>query len=250
MSLQTRDAASAPVALVTGSSQRLGAHIISTLHGRGMRVVVHYRRSAEAARALCADLEAARPDSTLQVAADLAEPSAPQKIVDAVRERWGRLDVLVNNAALFHPTPLADSTTAQWDEMTGVNLRAPYFLAQAALPLLQVQGGNIINIVDVYAERPKPRFAIYCAAKAGLVGLTRALARELAPAIRVNAIAPGAILWSTETTSADQQTILAKTPLARLGSLEDISRAVCYLLDAPYITGQVMNVDGGRSIFD
>lgn len=250
MSSQMHDSAEAPVALVTGSGQRLGAHIISTLHARGMRVVVHYRQSGVAARELCARLEGARADSTLQVAADLADPEAPQALIEAVRARWGRLDVLVNNAALFHPTPLAESTVTQWDEMTGVNLRAPYFLAQAALPLLKAQGGNIINIVDVYAERPRPRFAIYCAAKAGLVGLTRALARELAPDIRVNAIAPGAILWSTETTSADQTAILAKTPLARLGSLEDISRAVCYLLDAPYITGQVMNVDGGRSIFD
>jgi len=250
MSSPTHTAVDAPVALVTGSSQRLGAHIVSTLHARGMRVVVHYRQSAGAARALCAGLESTRPGSTLQVEGDLADAATPAKIIEAIRTHWGRLDVLINNAALFHPTPLAESTVEQWDEMNNVNLRAPYFLAQAALPLLQAQGGNLINIVDVYAERPKPRFAIYCAAKAGLVGLTRALARELAPAIRVNAIAPGAILWSTETSGADQQAILAKTPLGRLGSLEDISRAVCYLLDAPYITGQVMNVDGGRSIFD
>jgi pteridine reductase len=241
---------SSPVALVTGSSQRLGAHIVSTLHARGMRVIVHYRRSDEQARALCETLEHRRAGSVLRVAADLASPGAPQEIVDVIRSTWGRLDVLVNNAALFHATPLDQSTVTEWDEMTGINLRAPYFLSQAALPLLQTRGGSIINIVDIYAERPRPRYAIYCASKAGLIGLTRALARELAPTIRVNAIAPGAILWSNDSTASHQQSILAKTPLAKLGSLEDISRAVCYLLDAPYVTGQVMNVDGGRSIFD
>ena len=158
--------------------------------------------------------------------------------------------MLVNNAAAFHPTPLEHSTVSDWDAMTAVNLRAPYFLSQAALPLLQAQGGSIINLVDVYAARPRPGYAVYCATKAGLVALTQALARELAPTIRVNAVAPGAILWSAESTAGDQHTILAKTPLAKLGSVEDIARAVCYLLDAPYVTGQVMNVDGGRSIAD
>lgn len=241
---------SEPVALVTGSSQRLGAHIVSTLHARGMRVVVHYRHSEAQARALSETLESRRPGSTLLVAADLAAPEAPHEIIDFIRSRWGRLDVLVNNAAMFHPTPLERGTVSDWDEMTGVNLRAPYFLSQAALPLLQATSGSIINLVDVYAERPRPGYAMYCATKAGLVALTRALARELAPTIRVNAIAPGAILWSSESTAGHQHAILAKTPLARLGSVEDISRAVCYLLDAPYVTGQVMNVDGGRSIVD
>lgn len=250
MSSLSREPESAPVALVTGSSQRLGAHIVSTLHARGMRVVVHYRRSDEQARALCDALEGMRAGSVMRIAADLTAPGAPQEIIDAIHSQWGRLDLLVNNAALFHPTPLDNSTVAEWDEMTGVNLRAPYFLSQAALPLLQTRGGSIVNIVDIYAERPRPRYAVYCATKAGLIGLTRALARELAPVIRVNAIAPGAILWSSGSTPSDQQSILAKTPLARLGSLEDISRAVCYLIDSPYVTGQVMNVDGGRSIFD
>lgn len=250
MSSPPRAPETAPVALVTGASQRLGAHIATTLHARGMRVAIHYRQSDTAARALCAELNALRPESALAVKADLAQPQAPAALIGQVTRQWGCLDVLVNNAALFHPTPLADSTLDEWDAMLGVNLRAPYFLAQAALPLLQARGGNLINIVDVYAERPRPGFAIYCAAKAGLVGLTRALARDLAPAIRVNAIAPGAILWSEETTSEDQQRILARTPLARLGDPADISRAVCYLLDAAYVTGQVMNVDGGRSIFD
>jgi 2-amino-4-hydroxy-6-hydroxymethyldihydropteridine diphosphokinase len=172
---------SEPVALVTGASPRVGAHIVSTLHARGMRVVVHHRHSDDQARALCDTLERTRPGSVMLVAADLTSPDAPQAIIDAVRSRWGRLDVLVNNAAVFYPTPLEHSTVADWDALTGANLRAPYFLAQAALPLLQAQGGGIINMVDVYAERPRPGYAINCATKAGLVVLTRALARELAP---------------------------------------------------------------------
>ena len=158
--------------------------------------------------------------------------------------------MLVNNAAVFRPTPCGDATEADWDEIAGTNLRAPWLLTNAAMPLLSARGGNVINIVDIYAERPRPGFALYCAAKAGLVGLTRALARELAPAVRVNAVAPGAILWSTETTAADKSAILAKTPLGRLGSPDDIAEAVCYLLDASYVTGQVLNIDGGRTIFD
>ena len=239
-----------PVALITGSSQRLGAQIASTLHARGMRVVVHYRHSEAQARILFEALESKRHGSVLLVAADLASPEAPREIIDMIRSRWGRLDLLVNNAAVFYPTPLEQSTFAQWDEMNVTNLRAPYFLSQAALPLLREQSGSIINIVDVYAERPRPDYAMYCATKAGLVALTRALARELAPTIRVNAIAPGAILWSSDSTAGSQHDVVVKTPLGRLGSVEDISRTVCYLIDAPYVTGQILNVDGGRSIAD
>lgn len=241
---------SEPVALITGSSQRIGAGIASTLHARGMRVVVHYHQSKEKAREVYDQLESKRPGSVLLIAADLSSPQSPSEIIDVVRSQWGRLDVLVNNAALFYQLPLEQSTAADWDKIIGVNLRAPYFLTQAALPLLAVQGGSIINLVDIYAERPRTDYSMYCATKAGLVALTRAFAKEFAPTIRVNAIAPGAILWSSETTTGDKSTILSKTPLARLGLVEDIARAVCYLLDAPYVTGQVMNVDGGRSISD
>ena len=170
----------------------------------------------------------------MTVQADLASADAPAALIAAIAARWGRLDVLVNNAAVFRPTPCGETTAADWDEIAGTNLRAPWLLTNAAMPLLSARGGNVINI----------------AAKAGLVGLTRALARELAPAVRVNAVAPGAILWSTETTAADKSAILAKTPLARLGSPDDIAGAVCYLLDASYVTGQVLNIDGGRTIFD
>jgi pteridine reductase len=239
-----------PVALVTGASQRLGARIARALHARGMRMVVHYHQSAAAANTLAAELESTRAGSAMTVQADLASADAPAALITAIAARWGRLDVLVNNAAVFRPTPCGDATEADWDEIAGTNLRAPWLLTNAAMPLLSARGGNVINIVDIYAERPRPGFALYCAAKAGLVGLTRALARELAPAVRVNAVAPGAILWSTETTAADKSAILAKTPLGRLGSPDDIAEAVCYLLDASYVTGQVLNIDGGRTIFD
>lgn len=241
---------SAPVALVTGGSQRLGAHLVAALHARGMRVAVHYHRSDSAARGLCAALDAQRRGATFAVGADLTDPAAPDALVRAVAARWGRMDLLVNNAAVFRPTPLDDSALTDWDEILGVNLRAPYFTARAAAPLLRASRGLIVNLVDIYAERPRTEFAIYCASKAGLVGVTRALARELAPDVRVNAIAPGAILWSSEASEAEQQAILGRTPLARLGEPADIARAVHYLVDAPYVTGQVLTVDGGRSIFD
>ncbi len=239
-----------PIALVTGASQRLGAQLASSLHARGMRVVVHYHHSVAAARALCDKLEAARPGSTLALCADLATRAAPTQIIDQVQAHWGRLDLLVNNAAVFRATPLATSELDDWDEITGINLRAPYFLCRAAAPLLRAQRGLIVNLADIYADRPRPEYAIYCASKAGLVGLTRALARELAPEIRVNAVAPGAILWTADASLAEQQAILARTPLERLGEPSDIATAVAYLLDAPYVTGQVLTVDGGRSIFD
>jgi pteridine reductase len=207
-----------------------------------MRVAVHYHQSAAAAEVLACELESGRGGSAMTVQADLASADAPAALIAAIAARWGRLDVLVNNAAVFRPTPCGETTAADWDEIAGTNLRAPWLLTNAAMPLLSARGGNVINIVDIYAERPRPGFALYCAAKAGLVGL--------APAVRVNAVAPGAILWSTETTAADKSAILAKTPLARLGSPDDIAGAVCYLLDASYVTGQVLNIDGGRTIFD
>lgn len=244
------EAPASPVVLVTGGSQRLGAQLVRALHTRGMRVVVHYHQSAEAARALCDELEARRPGSTMQVCADLVTRTAPERIVEQIRLHWGQLDVLINNAAVFRATPLAASGLDDWDEITAINLRAPYFLCRAAAPLLRLQRGLIINLADIYADRPRPQYAIYCASKAGLVGITRALARELAPEIRVNAVAPGAILWSADASCEEQQAVLERTPLERLGEPSDIATAVSYLIDAPYVTGQVLTVDGGRSIFD
>ena len=250
MSSSTVADGAAPVALVTGASQRLGAQLATFLHARGMRVGIHYHHSAASARALCARLEALRTNSTLLIEADLAAAESPDRLLGQVHSRWGRLDVLINNAAVFRPTPLATSNFDDWQEIIGVNLRAPYFLSRAATPLLRASRGLIVNLADIYAERPRAQFAIYCASKAGLIGMTRALARELAPEIRVNAIAPGAILWSSEASPAERQAILARTPLARLGEPADIAHAVGYLVDAPYVTGQVLTVDGGRSIFD
>lgn len=246
----TAPAPVAPVALVTGASQRLGAQLATALHQRGLRVVVHYHQSAAAARALCDTLEARRPGTTLLICADLAACAAPEQIIEQIRAHWGQLDILINNAAVFRATPLASSRSDDWDEITGINLRAPYFLCRAASGMLRQQRGLIINLADVYADRPRPQYAIYCASKAGLVGMTRALARELAPEIRVNAVAPGAILWSADASLEEQQSVLARTPLGRLGQPSDIATAVGYLMDAPYVTGQVLTVDGGRSIFD
>jgi len=237
-----------PVALVTGSSQRLGAHIARVLHARNMRVVIHYNKSSSDARELAEQLESVRPESTLCVKADLKEPSSAQSIMDEIRLKWGRLDLLVNNAALFYPTPVSEATDIQWDELMAVNLRAPWLLTQASLPLFGTNNGCIINIVDIYAERPKPYYGVYCSAKSGLVGLTRAMACELAPKIRVNAVAPGAILWHEGSTDHEQSLILKNIPLGRIGTMDDIANAVCYLADAQYVTGQVLNVDGGRSI--
>jgi pteridine reductase len=239
-----------PVALVTGSSQRLGAHIVRKLHARNMRVVIHYRQSCSDARALAESLESIRPESTMCVQGDLALPSTAQLIMEAIRLKWGSLDLLVNNAALFYPTPVSETTNTQWDELMAVNLRAPWLLMQAALPLFGDKGGCIINIVDIYAERPKHSYAVYCSAKSGLVGLTRAMACDLAPMIRVNAVAPGAILWHEGNTEQERSLILRNIPLGRIGTMDDIANAVCYLADAQYITGQVLNVDGGRSISD
>ncbi len=239
-----------PVALITGASQRLGADMARSLHARGMRVVVHYHQSGTAARALCASLDAERPGDTWLVKADLISAGAPMTIIGAVEAHWGRLDVLINNASAFYPTPIAESRTEDWEALFGVNLRAPYFLTQAAMPMLRAQQGLVINLADIYAERPRADYPIYCASKAGLIGLTRALARDLAPDIRVNAIAPGAILLSSETTPTRQAEMLARTPLGRFGDSEDIARAMNYFVDASYVTGQVLTVDGGRTIFD
>ncbi len=238
----------APVALVTGAARRLGAAIASSLHRRGLRVAVHYRGSERAARELVDTLEAERPGSAMAVQADLADHRAPAAIADTVLDRFGRVDVLVNNASAFYPTPLETATPAQWDELMTSNLRAPYFLAQALAEELARHGGAIVNLVDIHGMVPLPRHSIYSQAKAGLIMQTRALARELAPQVRVNAVAPGAILWPEGGESPEvAEGILERVPLGRQGEPGDITGAVAFLaLDAPYITGQVLAVDGGR----
>ena len=238
------------VILVTGGALRLGAETARVLHAAGMRVVVHYQRSAAAAQDLVRDLNDARADSALSVAGDLRDPEAITHIVDTAAGHWGRLDGLVNNASVFRATPVAEASLEDWGSIFDVNLRAPFLLAQAAYPWLSRQGGAIVNLTDIYAERPKAGFALYCTAKAGLLGLTRVLAREFAPSVRVNAVAPGAILWPEQGEEAEQARLLGRTPLGRAGEPGDIAAAVLYLLSAPYVTGQEIAVDGGRSIND
>lgn len=238
-----------PVALVTGAARRIGASIARRLHAAGHDLALHHLHSAAEMAALAAQLDAIRPGSVHVLQADLRQFERLPELVAATVGRFGRLDALVNNASNFHPTPLGALTPQQWDDLFAVNARAPLFLAQAAMPHLRAARGAIVNLADVYAGRPLREHAIYSAAKAALVSLTRALALELAPQIRVNAVAPGAILWPESGQPVEaQQAILAATALGRAGSPDDIAAAVAWLLsaDAGYITGQVLHVDGGR----
>lgn len=236
------------VILVTGAAQRLGAQIAQTLHAAGYCVVVHYHHSQAAAQALVAGLNRPRANTALALRADLSDALAIAPLVAAAAAHWGRLDGLVNNAAVFRPTSVAHASAADWADIFDTNLRAPFLLCQAALPWLGKAAGAIVNVTDIYAERPKAGFPIYSAAKAGLAGLTRALAQELAPTVRVNAVAPGAILWPEAGGLEEQDRLLARTPLGRRGEPHDIAEAVLYLLRASYVTGQTIAVDGGRSV--
>ena len=238
-----------PVVLVTGGARRLGAAIVRHLHARGLSVVVHYRSSADEARRLKAELEALRPGTVALASADILAPDAPRILVEAALERFGRLDMLVNNASTFYETPFDTASYAQWDDLMGTNLRTPFFLCQAAAPHLAAHAGAIVNMIDIHARRPLKDFPIYSVAKAGLAMLTQSLARELAPRVRVNGVAPGAILWpEAGADEAERARVLARIPLHRTGVPEDIARAVTFLLlDAPYVTGQILAVDGGRS---
>jgi pteridine reductase len=237
------------VVLVTGAAKRVGAQIARTLHGAGYDAALHYRHSRAEMEALIADLESARPQSTLAIGAELADIDALGDIVEKCTTRFGRLDALVNNASAFFPTPVGEATAAQWDELFASNARAPFFLSQGAAPALKKARGAIVNIVDIYAERALARHPIYTMAKAALVAMTRSLARELAPDVRVNAVAPGAILWPENGNYANQEDVLARTPLKRTGTPEEISRAVLFLIrDATFTTGEILKVDGGRSL--
>ena len=237
-----------PVALVTGAGRRVGARIARELHAAGMSVAVHCHRSREDADRLREAFEAERPGSATVVAADLLESGAAGEVVAAAAERWGRLDVLVNNASSFYPTPIGEVTEVEWRDLVGSNLAAPFFLAQAAAPLLRAARGCIVNIADVYGHRPLAGHPVYSAAKAGLVMLTRALALELGPEVRVNSISPGAVLWP-ENEDPERRRIIDAIALKRSGEPGDIARAALFLArDAPYVTGQDLAVDGGRLI--
>jgi pteridine reductase len=241
---------SRPVALVTGAARRVGAAIARGLHAAGYDLALHYRQSRADMDALVAELEAARPGSTLALQADLdAWDRLPELVAHAVG-RFGRLDALVNNASAFTPTPLGTITPDAWDSQFLTNARAPLALAQAAAPHLAATGGAIVNLTDIYAERPLRDHLVYCMSKAALVAATRGLALELAPRVRVNAIAPGAILWPDSGKSeAGKAALLAKTPLARIGDEREVAEAVRWLLqDATYTTGQVLRLDGGRML--
>ncbi|MEA3292010.1 MAG: pteridine reductase [Pseudomonadota bacterium] len=239
-----------PVALITGGARRIGAQIARTLHGAGMRLVIHYRSSAKEAEALQEELCTERPESVLLIRGDLAHTGKAKGLVRHSAAEVGRLDVLVNNASAFLPTLLDSTSEREWNTLLDTNLKAPFFLTQAAAPWLRKTGGAIVNITDIYAERPLLDHPVYSATKAGLLSLTRSLARELAPEVRVNAVAPGAILWPENTgDEVARRRLISRTPLKRMGEPEDIARAVLFLVrDAPFITGQVINVDGGRSI--
>lgn len=240
------------VVLITGAARRLGATMAQRLHRSGARVVVHCHRSRGDADALVGRLNAARPDSALALQADLLDVDTLPTLIERTLAAWGRLDMLINNASTFYPTPIGTITPAQWMDLMGTNLRAPLFLAQALAPELRRSRGAIVNIVDIHAERPLEDFVVYSVAKAGLAGLTRSLALELGPEIRVNGVAPGSILWpdsGAHFPPAEQERIVAQTPLARVGGPDDIAGAVKYLLfDAPFVTGQVLAVDGGRNV--
>jgi pteridine reductase len=238
-------------ALVTGAAKRIGAAIARRLHAAGANVVLHYRGAEAEATALEAELNAARAGSATKVKADLLAPIAPRLLLGSALERFGRLDVLVNNASSFYPTAIGSIEAGHWDELIGSNLRAPLFIAQEAAPAIRKQRGAIVNIVDIHAERPLKGYAVYSIAKAGLVAMTRALALDLGPEVRVNAVAPGAIAWPEDGQFPpdERARVVATTPLERLGAPAEVARAVHFLATAPFVTGQILAVDGGRSVF-
>ncbi|MEO6080062.1 MAG: pteridine reductase [Steroidobacteraceae bacterium] len=237
------------VVLITGGARRVGAAITRKLHAAGASVVIHYHRSVAEAQALSSELNALRPSSTAPLGGDLLDVKVLSSLVEATVARYGHLDILINNASTFYPTPVGSITEAQWNDLIGTNLRAPLFLSQAAAPHLQARDGLILNIADIHGLRPLRHHTVYSPAKAGLIMLTQSLARELAPHVRVNAIAPGPVEFpETGLTEEMKQAIIDKTLLKRRGSPDDIARgALFFASEAPYITGQILSIDGGRS---
>ena len=239
------------VVLITGGAKRVGAATCRRLHSAGANIMLHYRVSAGEARLLQAELNHQRKDSVALIQADLLDTAKLPAMVEQTVQSFGRLDALVNNASSFFQTPVGEITAAAWEDLIGTNLRAPLFLSQAAAPALKKSLGAIVNITDIHAERPLKNYVVYSVAKAGLVGLTRSLARELAPEVRVNAVAPGPILWPDDESfdELSRQRIISHTPLKREGTPEDIAKAVHFLLaEATYVTGETINVDGGRHV--
>ncbi|MDF2181428.1 pteridine reductase [Neptuniibacter sp. CAU 1671] len=242
----------AKVALITGAARRVGATLAKRLHSAGYNIVLHYNHSADDAERLAAELNQQRSGSVCLIQADLNDMQAVQSLAVDALASWERIDLLINNASAFYPTPLTQSSQDQWDELINSNLRAPYFLCAALADALTVNHGNIINLIDIHAQRGLPGYPIYSIAKAGLQMLTYSLAKELAPNVRVNGVSPGPILWpenAAAQTEAEQTAILEKTLLKRTGSADDLADAVLYLSQAGYVTGQVIAVDGGKSLY-
>lgn len=240
----------AQVVLITGAARRIGAAIATRLHGRGYRVIIHYQHSATEAAALCAQLNRVRSDSAHGLQANLLDTASVQQLAKDSVARWGQVNALVNNASSFYPTPLGSATEKQWDELIGSNLKGPYFLCQALADELKNRGGSIVNIADIHAAQPLKNHSIYCIAKAGNKMLTKTLAKELAPRVRVNGIAPGVILWpENDNNKEEQEKLLKSIPLQRMGSSDDIARLAEFLItSASYITGQTIAVDGGKHL--
>jgi len=240
------------VALVTGGAKRVGAAICRLLHARGANIMLHHRASVDEARALQIELNARRADSVALIQADLLNGASLPDMVKTTIGRFERLDILINNASSFFPTTIGDITEKAWDDLVGTNLKAPLFLSQAAAVELRKRHGCIVNIIDIHAKFPMKNYVVYTVAKGGLLALTRSLARELGPEVRVNGVAPGTILWPEGEEWGDElsrQRIVNQSALKRIGEPDDIAKAVDYLVSAaPYVTGQVIAVDGGRSI--
>jgi pteridine reductase len=240
------------VALVTGGAKRVGAAICRLLHARGANIMLHHRASVNEARALQTELNAMRADSVALIQADLLNGASLPDLVKTTVGRFERLDILINNASSFFATPIGEITEKSWDDLVGTNLKAPLFLSQAAAAELRKRHGCIVNIIDIHAEFPMKNYVVYTVAKGGLLALTRSLARELGPEVRVNGVAPGTIMWPEGEEWGDElsrQRIINRSALKRIGEPDDIAKAVDYLVAAaPYVTGQVIAVDGGRSI--
>jgi pteridine reductase len=236
--------------LITGAARRVGAAIVRAMHGAGANLVVHYRKSANEAAQLADELNAKRGKSVVTMQADLLDIAKLPSLVEFAVRTFGGLDVLVNNASSFYPTPVGEITPAAWDDLMGSNLKVPLFLSQAAAPALRKSSGLIVNIVDIHSLRPLRNYTVYCAAKAGLQMLTRSLAKELGPEVRVNGISPGPVLWAEgQADEAARKKVVDSTILKRMGTPQDIARtALFFAASAPFITGQILAVDGGRSV--
>jgi len=244
------------VALVTGAAKRIGAEIVRQLHKENFNVVIHYHQSAKAAKELADELNDERENSACCIAADLNNMEQINNLAEQAQQHWQRIDLLINNASSFYPTPIGETSEGDWNQLINSNLKAPFFLAQALAKTLSEHHGCIINIADIYADKPLKKHSVYSIAKAGNVMLTKTLAQELAPLVRVNGIAPGAILWPDDThkkpedrlSDDNKEKMLAKIPLQQRGQAQDIARTIIFLTQSPYITGQILTVDGGRTI--